>query len=181
MMTKPRLTPLTPEQASAEVQPIFATYLKERGNIPNMFRTVAVRPKHLQTMIAHFRTVMNEGTVPVLLKELLWVRVSHGNECRYCLNSHTVLARQRGASDALVDALQDCGPRTSVEALDPGWRAALDYADVLLGSGHDVTDAQFAALRECWDEGQIVEISMVIGLAAYFSRFNNALRVEPTK
>jgi AhpD family alkylhydroperoxidase len=26
---------------------------------------------------------MNEGTVPQLLKELLWVRISHHNRCRY--------------------------------------------------------------------------------------------------
>ena len=82
-MTGPRVRPLTPEEAAAEVRPIFETYMKERGNIPNMFRTAAIRPKHLQTMIAHFRTVMNDGTVPVLLKELLWVRISHLNRCRY--------------------------------------------------------------------------------------------------
>src|SRR6266513_2509964 len=71
------------DQAPPEVAPIFETYLKERGNIPNMFRTVALRSNHLRTMIAHFRTVMNEGTVPRLLKELLWVRISHLNGCRY--------------------------------------------------------------------------------------------------
>jgi len=82
-MTEPRLRPLEPQEAAPEVRPIFDTYLKERGNIPNMFRTAAVRPKHLTTMIAHFRTVMNEGTVPPLLKELLWIRISHLNQCRY--------------------------------------------------------------------------------------------------
>jgi len=180
-MNKPRLVPLTPEQAAPDVRPIFTTYLQERGNIPNMFRTVAVRPKHLQTMIAHFRTVMSEGTVPPLLKELLWVRISHLNQCRYCLNSHTALAQRRGASEALLDALQDRGSRTAVDALEPGWRAALAYADVLHGSGHDVTDAVFNTLRHAWDEGQVVEITLVIGMTEYFNRFNNALRVEPTK
>jgi hypothetical protein len=48
-----------------------------------MFRTVALRPNHLRTMVAHFRSVMNEGTVPLLLKELLWVRIAHLNRCRY--------------------------------------------------------------------------------------------------
>ena len=82
-MADPRITPLAPDAAPAEVRPIFETYLRERGNIPNMFRTVALRPNHLRTLIAHFRTVMNEGTVPPLLKELLWVRISHLNRCRY--------------------------------------------------------------------------------------------------
>ena len=82
-MTGPRVRPLTPEEAAPEVRPIFETYLKERGNIPNMFRTAAHRARHLATMIAHFRTVMNEGTVSPLLKELLSVRVSHLNHCHY--------------------------------------------------------------------------------------------------
>jgi alkylhydroperoxidase family enzyme len=82
-MTTPRIPPVAPADADPDVKPIFEAYLKERGNIPNMFRTLARRPSHLRTLIAHFRTVMNEGTVPPALKELLWVRISHLNRCRY--------------------------------------------------------------------------------------------------
>ena len=82
-MDRPRLPALGPDDVGPEVRAIFETYLRERGNIPNMFRTVGALPQHLVTMIAHFRTVMNEGTVPPLLKELLTVRVSHCNGCRY--------------------------------------------------------------------------------------------------
>jgi len=82
-MPTPRLRPLAPDDVTGDVRAVFDTYLKERGNIPNMFRTAARRPAHLLTMLAHFRTVMNDGTVPRLLKELLSVRVSHLNHCRY--------------------------------------------------------------------------------------------------
>jgi hypothetical protein len=82
-MPDPRLKPLGPDDVDGQVRQIFDAYLKERGNIPNMFRTMAHRPQHLVTMIAHFRTVMGEGTVPPLLKELLSVRVSHLSHCRY--------------------------------------------------------------------------------------------------
>jgi uncharacterized peroxidase-related enzyme len=180
-MTGPRVRALAVDEAEAEVRPIFDTYMRERGNVPNMFRTVAVRPRHLQTMIAHFRTVMNEGTVPPLLKELLWVRVSHLNGCRYCLASHTVLARRHGASEALLSALQDAGAREACDALEPGWRAALTYADAIHQHGQDTPQEIYAPLAQAWDPGQIVEITMVIGLTEYFNRFNNALRIEPTK
>jgi hypothetical protein len=82
-MSDPRIPPLGPDEVGGAARQIFEAYLKERGNIPNMFRTVAYRTEHLVTLIAHFRTVMNEGTVPPLLKELLSVRVSHLNHCRY--------------------------------------------------------------------------------------------------
>jgi alkylhydroperoxidase family enzyme len=82
-MSDPRVTPHEPKDVTGDVRAIFDTYLAERGNVPNMFRTVALRPKHLKTMIAHFRTVMNEGEVPTLLKELISLRVSSLNRCRY--------------------------------------------------------------------------------------------------
>jgi len=82
-MSDPRIPPLGPDEVDGPARQIFEAYLKERGNIPNMFRTVAHRTGHLVTLIAHFRTVMSEGTVPPLLKELLSVRVSHLNHCRY--------------------------------------------------------------------------------------------------
>jgi len=82
-MSEPRIRPRDPDEVSGTTRGIFDTYLRERGSIPNMFRTAAVRPRHLETMIDHFRTVMNEGEVPPLLKELIAVRVSAINRCRY--------------------------------------------------------------------------------------------------
>lgn len=82
-MAEPRLPALGPDDVAPDARAVFETYLRERGNIPNMFRTAGVRAQHLTTMIAHFRTVMNEGTVAPLLKELLSVRVSQLNRCRY--------------------------------------------------------------------------------------------------
>ena len=79
----PRISKLSPEQVDDETREVFAAFLKERGNIPNMFRTVAHRPEILKTMTAHFRTVMNTGTVEKKLKEMIAVRVSHLNGCEY--------------------------------------------------------------------------------------------------
>ena len=78
-----RISRLERSQVDGTTAEIYEAYLKERGNIPNMFRTVAHRPEYLRTMIAHFRTVMNTGTIPGKLKELLFVRVSQMNRCEY--------------------------------------------------------------------------------------------------
>jgi len=91
------------------------------------------------------------------------------------------LARQQGASAELVEAIQDRGGSAAIERLDAGWRVALEYADVLHRSGHDVSDELYARLAAVWDPGQIVELTLVIGMTEYFNRFNDSLRVEPTK
>jgi alkylhydroperoxidase family enzyme len=78
-----RITRLDRSQVDAGTATIYDHFLKERGNIPNMFRTVAHRPEILRTMIAHFRAVMETGTVPAKLKELAIVRTSQLNRCEY--------------------------------------------------------------------------------------------------
>jgi alkylhydroperoxidase family enzyme len=48
-------------------------------------------------------------------------------------------------------------------------------------SGHAVTEEMYADLARHFDEGEIVEITLVAGLFAYFNRFNDALHVEVTR
>jgi len=78
-----RISRLDRSQVDQDIQQIFDAFLKERGNIPNMFRTVAHRPHLLKTVIAHFKAIMGTGTLGAKLKELLFVRVSQINQCDY--------------------------------------------------------------------------------------------------
>ena len=80
----PRISRLDKDQVDPETSGRSTTFIcKERGNVPNMFRTVAHRPEIFRTMIAHFRAVMNTGTVSAKLKELVIVRTSQINRCEY--------------------------------------------------------------------------------------------------
>ncbi len=79
----PRIRPLGPQDVGPEAQAIFERFMSERGNIPNMFRTMAVRPAIMETAEAHLRAVMETGSVEPRLKEMLAVRVSQINDCNY--------------------------------------------------------------------------------------------------
>jgi alkylhydroperoxidase family enzyme len=46
---------------------------------------------------------------------------------------------------------------------------------------HTVDDELWSELRRHYDEGQVVELAAAIGMFNYFNRFNDALRMEPTK
>jgi alkylhydroperoxidase family enzyme len=46
---------------------------------------------------------------------------------------------------------------------------------------HEVDDDFWAELRQFYDEGEIIELLAPIGLFNYFNRFNDALRMEPTR
>jgi hypothetical protein len=51
----PRISPLAEDQVDQKTCEIYDLYLKEPGNVPHMFPTVAHRPEIFRTMIAHFR------------------------------------------------------------------------------------------------------------------------------
>jgi alkylhydroperoxidase family enzyme len=79
-MCVPRLGKSQVDAPSGE---IFDQLERERGKVPNMFRTVAHRPEILRTLVAHWRAALNTGTVPLKLKELVIVRTSQINRCHY--------------------------------------------------------------------------------------------------
>ncbi len=79
----PRIRPLNPEEVDSETQAIFARYQHDRGNIPNMFRTMAHRPEIAKTADAHMQAILHTGTLELRLKEMLAVRVSQINDCAY--------------------------------------------------------------------------------------------------
>ncbi len=78
-----RITRINTDQAPADIKPLYEAAYQQRGNVPNMFRVLGHRPEYLKTMLAHFRCVMETGTVEIKLKELLAVRVSQINGCDY--------------------------------------------------------------------------------------------------
>ncbi len=78
-----RLKTLERDEVAPEVQEIYDKYLKERGNVPNAFKTWAQIPSYLTTLVAHYRAVMFTGNLPFKLKELLVVKVSLTNNSNY--------------------------------------------------------------------------------------------------
>lgn len=173
-----RISRLDRSQVSPDVASRYDKVFAHRGNVPNMFRVMAHRPEIFSTMQDHFAAVLNTGTVPTRLKELIIVRTSQVNETPYCLASHTILARGLGWSDDQLAHLAEWQQR---DDFTPAEKAALRLAETVTRNANAVSDEQFTELRGFYSEGEIVELLCAIGLFNYFNRFNNALKMEPTK
>ena len=173
-----RISKLDRSEVTPDLAALFDKAFAQRGNVPNMFRVMAHRPEIFATMQAHFGAVLNTGTVSTKLKELIIVRTSQVNETPYCLASHTILAKALGWSDEQLAHLAEWSKR---DDFTPAEKAALRLAETVTRDAHAVSDEQFAELRRFYSEGEIVELLCAIGLFNYFNRFNNALKMEPTR
>ncbi len=79
----PRINPPTADDVTPDVLPVWTSFFRKRGNVPNMFRTLALRPEIMHALDQAMAAIMGPGTVSVRLKELIVVRVSQVNSCTY--------------------------------------------------------------------------------------------------
>lgn len=173
----PKIPVVPLDAAQGRAREIFDDFLRERGNVPNMFRTLAHVPSILDTTFANFRAVMAPGAVPSKIKELVALHVSFTNHCDYCLASHTKIARKLGVSDTTIEALA----RGDFSTLTAPERAAVEVARQMNFDGHGVTADAAAELKNHFGDRGLLEVVMVAGLFHYFNRVNNALGIEITQ
>jgi uncharacterized peroxidase-related enzyme len=143
-----------------------------------MFRTIAHRPEIFETIIAHMDAVLNTGSLPKALKELVIVRTSQVNRTPYCLASHTAICKRLGWTDAHIEALKNAPESAEFTESE---KVAIHLAETMTRDPHSYSEADFAHLRTFYSEGEVVELMAAIGLFNYFNRFNDLLQMEPTQ
>ena len=90
---------------------------------------------------------------------------------------HTALARQIGVSEDLLDALYHIDKHR--DAFTARELAALRYAEIMTTSARDVDEELWDELQSYFDDGELIELSTVIGLFNFFNRFADALHIYP--
>ena len=93
--------------------------------------------------------------------------------------AHTALARQLGVDEALLDALYHIDQYRHL--FTERELAALRYAEIMTTSAREVDEALWDELQAHFDDGQLVEITTVIGLFNFFNRFADALQILPPR
>jgi alkylhydroperoxidase family enzyme len=88
------------------------------------------------------------------------------------------LARRHGWSDDQIEHLADFEKRDDFSAAE---KAALRLAEKMTSDPQGFDDERWTELRRHFDEGEIIELAASIGLFNYFNRFNDVLKMEPTK
>ena len=82
---------------------------------------------------------------------------------------------QAGASD---DKIREVPAWRESGLFSPVERDALEYAERMTVTGAQVTDELFARLRGHFSEAQVVELTAVVALENFRSKFNPPLGIE---
>lgn len=130
-------------------------------------RMFAHRPEIAKGMMALGGGIAMDWTLPQRLKELVRLRVAFHNQCRSCLAIRYRDAVADGVDEDLVCSLEN--PPEAPD-LTEAEKAAIAYADKFATNHLSIGDDDFAALREHFSEGQLVELGTWVAFCVGFGR-----------
>ena len=83
------------------VEDIFHDIRETRDTkyINNFWKDLSHNEEKLSETWKNLKTVMSEGSIPYIYKEMIYIAVSIINNCNYCIHSHTYAARKVGMTD----------------------------------------------------------------------------------
>jgi len=115
--------------ATDEVKAIYDDIMATRGSdwVNNFWKALASQPELLRRTWQGVKSVMSDGALDSLTKEMIYIAVSATNSCNYCTNSHTAAARSKGMSDEMfAEVMAVVGMANQTNSLANGFQVEVD-------------------------------------------------------
>jgi AhpD family alkylhydroperoxidase len=121
---------------------------------------------------------VRQSGLPARLVNLVYLRVSHINGCAYCIDMHSRDLLKGGLSVehlVLVPAWREAG-----SVFDEQEKAALAWAEAVTRLGdRGVPDEAFEAASTVFNEKQLSDLTIAIGLMNAYNRLSISFRTVP--
>ena len=125
----PIFKPIEENNATGKVKDIYDEIKKVRqiSKIPNFWKSLANNPETLERTWTSLQQVMKQGALDPVVKELIYVAVSVTNGCEYCIKSHSLAAKKKGATDEMLnEMIAVVGMANETNKLVEGYQVEVD-------------------------------------------------------
>jgi|TARA_B100001057_G_scaffold208263_1_gene208941 AhpD family alkylhydroperoxidase len=121
--------PIEEKDATGKVKEIYDEIKNARQitEVPNFWKTMANSPETLERTWTSLQQVMKKGALDPAIKELIYVAVSITNACEYCIKSHSLAAKKKGASEEMInEMIAIVGMANETNRLVEGYQVEVD-------------------------------------------------------
>ena len=96
--------PIEENEATEKVKEVYDDIKSSRHitEVPNFWRMLANDPEELERTWNSLKQIMKKGALDHVTKELIYVAVSITNGCEYCIRSHSLAAKKKGATEEML-------------------------------------------------------------------------------
>ncbi len=162
-----KVQPLTLDNAPLSVRQYFSS------STGPLVGTLAQVPELLQVAMPFIAQSFGASALSMRHKEMIILLVSVLQGCRYCTQTHTVVAFNEGLSTTELASIRTGQP----QGFAPKEQALVDFV-IVMGAGildKQKVDQVMTLLTEHWLDFEVVEISMLIGTVIMLNRYCIAL------
>ena len=121
--------PISENEATGKVKEVFDEIKSARKitEVPNFWKYLANSPETLERTWNSLKQVMKAGALDPVVKELIYVAVSITNGCEYCIKSHSLAAKKKGATDEMLnEMIAVTGMANETNRLVEGYQVEVD-------------------------------------------------------
>ena len=121
--------PISENEARGKVKEVFDEIKSTRKitEIPNFWKYIANSPETLERTWNSTSQVMKPGALDAVTKELIYVAVSITNGCEYCIKSHSLAAKKKGATEEMLnEMIAVTGMANETNRLVEGYQVEVD-------------------------------------------------------
>jgi len=125
----PIFKPIPENEAKGKVKEIYDEIksVRQITEVPNFWKTIANNPESLERTWTSLKQVMKKGALDPVVKELIYVAVSVTNGCEYCIKSHSLAAKKKGATDEMLnEMIAVTGMANETNRLVEGYQVEVD-------------------------------------------------------
>lgn len=170
-----RIPLVDPSAVPESLKPLAEQISHERGGrVPNLYKVLLNSPSIAAGWLHLGTAVRMESSLAGAMRELAICRVAQISGAEYEWRAHAPIAVKEGVSQAQIDELASW---STSQSFSPAQRAVLAYAEQVTRN-FDADDATFAAVREHFNDQEIMELTATIGFYNMVSRTLRALRVD---
>ncbi|MCP3870794.1 MAG: carboxymuconolactone decarboxylase family protein [Gammaproteobacteria bacterium] len=149
--------------------------LSQVGFIPNMYQNMANLPALLDTYLHGYRLFREEGEFTSAEQEVVFLAVSHENECEYCVTAHSMLGAVK--SQVPEDALQSL--REGKTPGDPKLAALDRFTRTMMKTrGNPKREDISAFLEAGYSEPHVLAIVLAISVKVLSNYSNHLFNTE---
>ncbi len=159
--------------------PLTAKRYFADGDPGPIVASLAHVPELLEAAMPFLGTVFGPSALSFRTKEIIVLRTSRLQSCRYCTETHTVVAREAGLSIDEVRALRDEGAPEAID--DPAEVALVGWVDAVAGSLQAPSNDVEEAVRRHFSDSEVIEATMLIGATMMLTRYATSLQLPTSE
>lgn len=166
------------ERDYPELADLIAQIRAQRGGrLANLYKMLLKSPPVAAGWLHLLTAIRQQSQLPGQFRELAILRVAIINGADYEYRSHIPFSLKEGVSQEQIATLSDW--RNS-QLFDGRQKGVLAYTDAMTKEVH-VPDDVFAAVRQHFNDRELVELTATIAAYNLVSRFLEALQIDPEK